>query len=662
MHFSILEVILIVFVTALTVSILFRKLKLSVVLGYLAVGALLGPHALGFVQNSNYVNSLADFGVVFLMFTVGLEFSIPKLFALRNAVFFVGGLQVAACVGVTTGIGMLLGMSMAAALVTGCIVAMSSTALVVKQLHDQYELQTHHGLNAIGVLLFQDIAVIPLIILITGLARGSEETVALTLLWALGKGLVAISLIFIVGRWLLRPLFHAIAKTRAIELFTLSVLLVTLTGAWVTEILGLSYAFGAFLAGMMLGETEYRHQIEVEIRPFRDILLALFFITVGMLADFTTWKTTWGWILLLVTTLTLGKIILISILSRFSGTSTKIALRTGIVLAQGGEFGFAILDLAMDNRILTPFYQQIILASLLISIAIAPILIRFNRQLAELFSPPGNKLTSSINQHKIIGNAKKMNQQVIICGYGRVGQHLARMLDKIHFPYIAIDLDADLVQQASLAGDEVIYGDASHPEILQKAGVEHAKVLIISLSDHRAAVKVLTLVRSHYPDLPVLVRCRDKNDLKQLKKIGATQIIAELFEVSLTLSHHLLQIIKLPRDKIAEIIQDVRNTDYDLLQKVFVGNMPDESYAESDPLSLHEQLCPIVISDAAYAVNRKLNELQLKELGVEVISIRRGNEKHVKPHGNVKILVDDIVVLFGTYSNLEDAERRLLEG
>lgn len=662
MHFSIFEVILSVFLSALVVSVLFRRLKLSVILGYLVVGALVGPHALGLVPDSDYIDKLAEFGIVFLMFTVGLEFSVAKLFALRNAVFFIGGLQVLGCVLIVTIIGMLFSMTMAEALVVGSIVAMSSTALVVKQLNDQFELNSHHGMNAVAILLFQDLAVIPLVILITSIANGGNENeiLFLTLLWAIAKGVFAILLIFILGRWLLKPIFRIIAQAHAIELFTLTVLLITLITAWITDSLGLSYSLGAFLGGLMLAETAYRHQIEIEIRPFRDVLLALFFISIGMEANIRTWYHTWPWILLMLTALIIGKLLLIVILSRLAGNSNSSAARTGIVLAQGGEFGFAILAIAQQNKFLTTEYEQVILAALLLSIAIAPILIRFNKQIAGIFLKKTRDLKDSASQREIIEHAKKMHDHVIICGYGRVGQHIARLLDKIKFPYIGVDFDADLVQRASLAGDEVIYGDSSHPSMLRKAGIKHAKALLITLTDHNATVKILNVARARYPNLPILVRCRDKAELNELKKFGATHIIVELFEASLTLSNHLLQILQLPRAKIIEIIQEVRNADYDLLQKVFVGALPNED--EESLTDLHEQLSPIVISNEAYAVGRKLSELDLKGIGVEVISIRRGDTKHLKPRGNVKILADDIIVIFGALSNLENAERRLLEG
>lgn len=660
MHFSIFEAILSVFFTALIVSVLFRQLKLSVVLGYLVVGALAGPHALKLVPDSEYITKLAEFGIVFLMFTVGLEFSISKLSSLKNAVFVIGGLQVLACLAICTAVGMAVGMTLLSALIAGSIVAMSSTALVVKQLNDQFELQTHHGLNAVGILLFQDLAVVPLVILITSIAKGSHQALALTLLWAILKGAVAILIIFIAGRWLLQPLFKLIAKARAIELFTLTVLLITLSAAWITDTLGLSYSLGAFLGGIMLAETAYRHQIEVEIRPFRDMLLALFFITIGMLADFQSWYHTWHWILLLLSAIVVGKMLVIIILSRLTGNYYSTSIRTGIALAQGGEFGFAILSIAMSDNMIPAAYQQVFLAALLISIAIAPLLIRFNQQIALFFLPKEKDLSDSTSQKEIIEHAKHMHDHIIICGYKRVGQHIARLLDKISFPYIGIDIDAELVQRASLAGDNVIYGDSSHPEILHKAGIEHAKVLLLTLTDHRAAIKILSMARSLYPNLPILVRCRDKAEFDQFKKLGATHISVEIFEASLMLSNHLLQIIKLPREKISQLMQEVRNTDYDLLHQVFVSPMSEE--ASNTENALHEQLTPIVITPGAYATNKVLSELSLKELGVEIVAIRRGTKKHMKPRGNVKIHAYDIVIIFGPLSNLESAERRLLEG
>lgn len=659
MNPTILEITLSVFLLALVITVIFRKLHLSVILGYLLVGACVGPHALGLVPDSPRISELAEFGIVFLMFTVGLEFSIPKLFALRVPVFFVGFLQVTLSILTTCLAGMFLGLSFPAAMVIGSIVAMSSTAIVVKQLHDQYELHSAMGFNAIGILLFQDLAVIPVIILTASFATHAEFNIGLILLRAIAKGLFAILFIYVIGRWLLRPIFHFIAKTRAIELFTLTVLFVTLTAAWLTHTLGLSFALGAFLAGIMLAETEFRHQIEVEIRPFRDLLLGLFFITIGMLADIKNWYESWQWILLLLSAIVIGKMVLITLISYLGRISLATSLRTGLVLAQGGEFGFAILTLALNKDILPPEYGQVVLAALVLSIIISPFLIHFNKTIAETILPESTKQDEQLVEQTISTLSKKLQNHVIICGYGRVGQQIARILDKLNIPYLGLDLDSELVERASLAGDNVIYGDASHPEILRAAGIKHARVLVISLSDTNAGAKILTMAKQKYPKMPILVRCRDEAELKQLKELGPTMVIAELYEASLSIAYHLLHFLKLPRSRIAKVIQDVRNSDYNLLQKVFTGT---EEALDPEESSFYEQLRPIVVHKGDYAVNRTFDELDLESTGVEVVSIRHENAKQLKPNGKTKIHANDIVVMHGSLEELELAENKLLNG
>lgn len=658
MHYNILEVILFVFFIALFVTVIFRQLKLSVILGYLMVGALVGPHALGVVPDTPRINELAEFGIVFLMFTIGLEFSLMRLLALRASVYITGILQILLSIIFTTIVGKLLGMTTLGAVVIGSIVAMSSTAIVAKQLNDQLELHSPHGLFALGILLLQDLAVVLLIILIAGLNSTRHDNLGIILLWALVKGAFAITLIVMMGRLLLKPLFRTIAKTRAIELFTLTVLLVTLSAAWITNMLGLSFALGAFLAGMMLAETEFRHQIAVEIRPFRDILLGLFFITIGMLTDVSQWYNTWAWIVLLFLTLTIAKMVLITVLGRLTGNTFSVSCRTGIILAEGGEFGFALLTLALTEKIIPPDYGQVTLAALLLSIALSPILIRFNKQIANFLLLKLSKDEDTVSEMEVLHAAKQFNQHIIICGYGRVGQHIARLLDKVHSPYIGLDLDSELVQKAKLAGDNVIYGDPTHPEILDAAKLKYAKVLVISFNDLRASMRILSSVRSKYPVLPVLVRCHDEYELKILKESGATQVIAELFEESLTLSHHLLKLINISPQKITEIMQEVRSKDYDILKKVFTGGFGEETNLEPEA----QQLRPILIREGAYAVNKQLKDLQLRESGIEIVAMRRNDTKQFTPHGNIKLNAHDILIAYGTSNNLESAEQKLLEG
>ncbi len=660
MPFNTLEVILCILLFALVVTSIFRRMRLSIILGYLLAGALVGPNGLALAQSSHAVQGLAEFGIVFLMFTIGLDFSLPQLFALRYPVFVIGTLQVILTIAITTTVGIFLGMTTLSALAVGSIVAMSSTAIVIKQLGDQAELYSPHGLDAVGVLLLQDLAVIPIIILIAGLAGSDHHSLTTILLFALLKGIFAIVFIFFMGRWLLRPVFRIISKTRTVELFTLTVLLVTLTSAWLTNLLGLSYALGAFLAGIMLAETEFRHQIKVEIRPFRDILLGLFFMSIGMLTDLKAWRHTWEWIGLLVTALIFGKMALVTIISRLTGHDLPVAIRTGIVLAQGGEFGFAILTLALTHAILPPEYGQVILAALLISIAISPILIHYNKQIASWFYP-ARAVTTEEEQspEKMSVLTKKLDKHVIICGYGRVGQHVAHVLDKVKFPYVCLDLDSELVRYAAMAGENVIYGDPAHPGILHAVGLNQAKALVISFNDLRSAIIILNMLSKTHPNLPKLVRCTDEFELKQLKNCGATHVIAELFEASLAFSDYLLSSIGIAESKISQMVEDVRKTDYDLLQRVFTGSQPTTM---DDDASLHKQLKPILLIKGSYGIGKKIKALRLKETGVELIAVRRGDKKIVKLMKSIKLRQDDILVVYGLPFDIEEAQKRILEG
>lgn len=387
MDFNTVESFLIILFIALMVTFSFRHLKIPIILGYVLVGTLVGPNVLGWIPNTQIIKDFAEFGVVLLMFTVGLEFSLPKLFSLRYSVFVLGGTQVSLSSVIAAVIGMRLGMPAISSIVVGGVVAMSSTAIVIKQLSSQQELHTKHGVNTVGILLFQDLAVIPVLVLISNLSSTGVHGIWIILLWSLVKGLFAIAAIIAIGKWLLNPLFKMISITRVEEFFTLTVLFVSVGAAWLTNTLGLSYALGAFLAGMMLAECEFKHQITAEIRPFRDLLLGLFFISIGMLVNISLWAKTWEWILLLVVGLVLGKGLLITLLCRIFKNDLITSMRTGLVLAQGGEFGFVILSLALANHLLPNDWAQSILAALLITFVFAPLVIRHNKTLVNFILP-----------------------------------------------------------------------------------------------------------------------------------------------------------------------------------------------------------------------------------------------------------------------------------
>jgi CPA2 family monovalent cation:H+ antiporter-2 len=497
----------------------FKRIKLPAILGYLFVGILVGPNALAWLPESDSIQMLAEIGVVFLLFMIGLEFSMSRLVAMKTTVFGLGSIQVV--ISTLSGgiIAWLTGIDWQAALVVGGALALSSTAIVAKQLTDQLEMQARHGQLAIAILLFQDLAVVPLLVVIPILAMGNEQSLTIPILIALGKGLLAFIIMFQSGRWLLRPFFHLVAGTRSSEIFTLATLFVSLTAAWLTNQLGLSLALGAFLAGLMLSETEYKHQIQADIRPFRDVLMGIFFISVGAELDVTIIVKEWFWIGLLTSGLIIGKGLVIALLTRLFGYELPVSLRTGLILGQAGEFGLAVLIVAISNNLLSLQETQPIIAAAILSMLISPILIRYNSRITEslfrgtyisgLNAPPKELTTACQN----------LSKHVVICGFGRIGQNLANILREMSIPYVALDLDYSLIREAWEAGENVFYGDSTHAEILKKTELTQASALIITFDDALISEHIIHSARFLNKDIPIIVRSKDDRHMDKLHAV-----------------------------------------------------------------------------------------------------------------------------------------------
>jgi len=656
---SVLDAILVLLAVAVIAVAVFRRFNLPPILAYLFVGMLVGPYALNWIPESESTRFLAEFGVVFLLFTIGLEFSLPQLIAMRREVLGLGGAQVAFTSLAGGGIAWLFGMPLMAAVVIGGILAMSSTAIVIKQLTEQLEVSSRHGRLSIGVLLFQDVAVIPFLILIPVLASDSDTSVALELGAALLKGVFVIGAMLAIGHWLLRPLFHIIAAQRSSELFTLAALLFALAAAWLTHLFGLSFALGAFMAGMLLGETEFRHQVEADIRPFRDVLLGLFFVTIGMLLDLSALPGIIHWVLLLVVAIIFFKVVLVTVLSRLLGAEPGIALRTGIVLAQGGEFGLALLTLALVEGALAPEASQTVLAAIIITMLLSPFLISANGAIAKWLYA-GSYLRNRESQViEMEGHTENLDQHVVICGYGRIGQNIARFLDQEDVNYIALDLDPVRVRDARAAGEQVFYGDSTHIENLGAAGIGRAKVLVISFDDISRTMKILQQVKRLWPDLPVLVRTRDDANLDALQQAGATEVVPETLEASLMLASHLLLLLNVPVSRIVRNVQEVRSTRYQMLRGFFHGQ---EAESLEEATAFRERLQSVELPEGAHAVGCALGALKLQDSDVIVTAVRRGGIKGHQPEPDMVLQADDILVLYGTPEDLAHAETLLLQG
>ncbi|HSF47382.1 MAG TPA: cation:proton antiporter, partial [Burkholderiales bacterium] len=539
------------------------------------VGVVGGPHALGWLAESEATRVLGEIGVAFLLFILGLEFSLSQFLSMKRTLFGLGGVQV---LGGTLSGGLIawaLGMPWQAALVVGGALSMSSTAIVIKQLNDQLELSAPHGRLALGILLFQDLAAVPFLVIIPILAAGPEQPIAIPMLYALAKGVAAFALLLALGRFALRPLFREVASSR--ELFTLTALLVALAAAWFTELLGLSLALGAFLAGMMLSETEYRHEIEHDIRPFRDVLLGLFFITAGMRLDVAPLGQLWPWVVLLVAGIVLGKGGLIVLLTRLNEYPMAEALRTGIVLAQGGEFGLALLALGFASGLLSGEGSQAIFASMLISMALAPLLIRHNRALTERLLGRRQRQRAGQHEQELAHGARHLRGHVIICGFGRVGQNLARFLREQGFEYVGLDTDAEQVKHAWEEGEHVFYGDATRRGMLEAAGLKHARAVVISFDDTSSALKTLSATRAERADLSILVRARDDTSFDELLHAGATEVVPDTLEASLMLATQLLLLLEVPMGNVVSRMQQVRSDRYRLLRPYSPGAVESDA-------------------------------------------------------------------------------------
>ncbi|MBT3039339.1 MAG: monovalent cation:proton antiporter-2 (CPA2) family protein [Candidatus Thiodiazotropha sp. (ex Codakia orbicularis)] len=659
MNIHTLQIILILLAVAVLTVTLFKRFHLPPILGYLIVGILVGPFGTGVIASNEETRFLAEFGVVFLLFAIGLEFSLPQMIAMKGAVFGLGGSQVLITGIIAGGIAWLLGLELAAAFVIGAILALSSTAIVIKQLIEQVELNTAHGRVGVSILLFQDLAVIPLLVVIPILVSDAEQGLLIPLSWALIKAAVVFTVIMAIGHWALRPLFHEIARARSAELFTLTVLLVSLAAAWLTHEAGLSLALGAFLAGMMLGETEYRHQIEADIRPFQDVLLGLFFITVGMRVDLLSLLPQLQWVFLVAAALIVVKAAIILLLVRQTKQSSATAFRSGLLLAQGGEFGFVLLDLSLQSSLIPGEAGQLLFAAIIISMAISPFLIRYNGKLTEIFCQLRPSDQDYAIPQDLEHEAEGMEQHVIICGYGRIGQNLGRLLDHEGFPYVALDLDPSVVREAHEAGEPVHFGDATRHEIMHAAGIERAGVVVVTFEGHTTALQILHHIRKVAPQVPVLVRTKDDSHLEELEAAGAAEVMPEAVEASLMMGGQLLLLLKVPGSRILKIMREIRENHYKLLRDFYHG---EEAIDLDHEEGFQERLHTVTLPDRAFAVGHTIEDLHLWDWDVSITAVRRGGIRGEAPAPETRLQAGDVLVLAGTAHHLEHAEGLLLYG
>ncbi len=660
--FSALELTIMLLFFALLGVVAFRMLQLPPMLGYLVVGILLGPHATGLAPDNEATHTLAEFGVVFLMFSIGLEFSFPKLMAMRRVVFGLGMAQVVLTIVVTMlfcaliswQVSMVFKMSWQASFAIGGALAMSSTAIVSKMLTERLELDSEHGRKVMGILLFQDLAVVPLLILIPALAKDTGD-LATTLGWAAVKALIVLFLLFFIGQKLVRKWFHVVVKRRTQELFMLNLLFVTLGAAWITKEAGLSLELGAFVAGMLISVTEFKHQVEEDIKPVRDVLLGLFFITVGMKLDLILVLRQWWVVLAILAGMVLLKFCIIAAIGKLFGANDGTSMRAGLALAQGGEFGFVLLTLIASQSMVNPLAINLILAAMVLSMLLAPFIISKSDKIVLKLSA-NEWMMQSLALTQIASRTMAKQKHVIIAGFGRGGQSLAKLLEAEKVPYHALDTDPERVQEAQAAGANVSYGDAARRESLTAAGVMRAAAMVITYEDTASALRILHLVHEMNPMLQVIVRSYDDTDLEKLKAAGAAEVVPEALESSLMLASHALVMIGIPLRRVVHLVQEARNQRYALLSGFFPGagdDLDDDDHA-------HVRLHSVLLSDSAAAIGAPLGRFELHEVGADVTLVRRGKER-IEPDDAFVFQSGDVVVLRGAKDAVVRAEARLLK-
>ena len=652
------ELIILLLISSVVFLTLFRYLKLSATIAYFVVGILLGPSAAGFLHDSESVRHFVEFGIVFLMFSIGLEFSLPKLNSMRGILFGLGGAQVLITLATSLFISRLFGLDFTMAFVVGSALTMSSTAIVSKLLIERLDLNSRHGKLSIGILLFQDIAVIPILILIPALSSQSIDINTIFISISL-KVILLLSILFWLGKPVMNFWFGLVAKQKSRELFVLNVLMVTMFFAYLTELAGLSYALGAFLAGMLISETRYRYQVESDISSFRDILLGLFFISVGMMLNLNVFFDNFWVILSILFAYTLFKASLIALLTKAFKYEMGVGIRTGVILGQAGEFSFVILALANEQNLIGGEILQIVLSVCLLSMITASFLIPYNGKIARFLSRSYTK-NSQKNIDKIDEVGHNLSDHVILCGYGRSGQFLGRFLKEENISFIAIDMDLNRVNDAASAGEKVMYGDASRRVVLNAAGISTCKAVIITYADDRASSKVLSVIRESYLELPIIVRTTDETSIERLQEEGASEVVPEVLEGSLMLGSHALIMLGVPLGRVVKKIRAFRSERYAMFRGYFKGTTDiTDDFSGQEQLELHS----IEVRKNPLLLSVKLDSIRFEDFNVQIQYLRRPNMlEDIEPRSDILLSNGDTLVILGLQKDINRFEKYLSTG
>ena len=656
-EFSLAPIVIVLLVSVIAV-VLCRKFNIPSMLGYLLVGFLAGPGMFSLIPKSHATDYLGEIGIVFLMFSIGLEFSLPKLRAMRRLVFGLGGLQVGITMLSVIGILMLTGVPFNWAFAVSGALAMSSTAIVSRILSEKTELGQTHGQMVMGVLLMQDIAVVPLMILIPALSgNGGEGSLWAALGLAGLKMLITLGVLFVVGSKVMSRWFRLVAKRKSSELFMINVLLVTLGVAYLTELEGLSMALGAFVAGMLLSETEYRFQVEDDIRPFRDILLGFFFITVGMKLDVQALIGGWRQVLMLLAILLILKALVVFAIAFKMRHSVADSLKTALYLAQGGEFGFVMLAISSQINMVSLELEQAATAAVLLSMIIAPFVLGSSDALVGRLAKSSWDM-KSLDLHSMLVETMSKSDHVLVIGFGRGGQTVGRVLAQEGIPYFALDLDIARVQVARSAGEPVSFGDAKRREVLEAAGLGRAKMVVVTLNNMHETQHVLDNVLSMYPNMPVYVRATNDDYVKTFTDVGAEEAVSDTKETGLVLAGYAMLGNGASYRHVYQTMANIRHSRYAALEGLFVGSDDEAGFGENGETVRHA----FPLAAEAYAVGKTVGTLPMAAYGIKLLFVRRRTGRIENPDASFTLEGGDVLVVAGKKEEIISFENWSLQG
>jgi CPA2 family monovalent cation:H+ antiporter-2 len=651
---TILRELILLLAVSLPITFLFHKMRLPALVGFLITGVIIGPYGAALITETSVVERLAEIGVVLLLFTVGLEFSIADIVRSSRQFLLGGGIQVLLTVGAVAGIALFFEYPLHQAVFFGFLASLSSTAIVLKMYSDRAELDTAHGKLATGILLFQDIAVVPMMLLLPIMGQAAAGSVTLfSVVKTLGKAIVGLVVVFLAARQIVPFLLHQVVRLRNREIFFLLVVLLCLGTAWITYSLGLSLALGAFLSGLIISESEYSHHIVSNIMPFRDYFASIFFISIGMLLHTDFFAAHWPMLVGMATALALTKTSLVFLTAKILRYPIRSALLAGLALAQIGEFSFLLAKQGEGFGLIAgDVFQTFINTSILTMIA-TPFIMQVSPWVASRLGwmepvPSDRKDVCSLTGH------------TIIAGYGLNGRNLAKTLKATHIPYVVLEVNADTIRKARDEGEPIIYGDITREDVLQRAGVDCAKVIVFAISDLAATRMSVRMVRRMNPSIFILVRTRYAAEVDELVKIGADQVIPEEFETSVEIFSRVLHQYHVPGNIIANQINLVRFGGYKMLRGL---SLDQENISRVAALFAGATVDNIQIDPQSPSVGKTLSQMDLrKATGATVIAIVRNGEASKNPGPDFAIQADDILVLLGSHKELDQAVNLLTRG